>query len=655
MDECHERAGGRATPRAKRRGASRSRSRMSSGLRAARAVPAEALGVVRVYSPRKWVSARHRDLHEVREIGAARAMASPCGCLTAGSRAPPRTRHLGGRWQGTRRVVGPFESTFLGDAIVAEAQAHRADVIHCTYPEYVPRCCVPTVANFWHPELSPWVRSRTRADRAESLRPALSDALNDRLALRRATVAVAMTETVYSALVRRNAHPVLIPAFVPDALVRDVLPDRPLVCVMIARWIDAPRKGLARAIVALDRARAGGLDVRLTLVGEFADPATKVDLPSFTTPIGRLDPARSTHARVRRCLLVPSLWEEFGYVVLEAMAAGVPVVAGPIDVTRTFQTDGIRIVDWDDRRTLRVASAKRLRLRTSAFRAGPGHRLPASRCWRRIAPPSIDAEPCQGQAPAPKGQRQSRPRRPRRCPRRLAPARRFLRPRTRSPWLPPAGHAESCSMMRLGGTARRRSRRLISPSRSPSSTYRSTHLHIRRVCGDAPELLDVALGLLVVSHGAPDDRQSAACRPGGGEGGHVTRSIPLCMLRNPGRGTSLVDGTPASAGPSSGSWLFRRELLTVRDQADLRLRCRRGITATERLTLVIGVEPDLRRASPHHPAQSLLAARAMRRSPRVPETRRRRVRAAGRSFGPPVPDHDAEDRDASRHLRPGAR
>jgi glycosyltransferase involved in cell wall biosynthesis len=258
-------------------------------------------------------------------------------------------RHLGGRSDALRRFIGPFASTLLGNAIADAAEEYGADVVHCTYPEYAARHVMPTVTTFWHPQLSPWRRARSRAHRGETLKSELIYALNDRFALKRTSVAIALTRPVHAALVRRSVDCVLMPAFLPDARVQAVQSSRPPVCVMMARYLDAPRKGLSRAIAAAEIARRSHPDLRLILVGEFANPDAEHRLPAFCSVTGVLGNVELDRVlRAAGCLLVPSLWEEFGYGVLEGLAAGVPVVSGPLDIAATIRTDGLVVTDWDD-------------------------------------------------------------------------------------------------------------------------------------------------------------------------------------------------------------------------------------------------------------------------------------------------------------------
>jgi glycosyltransferase involved in cell wall biosynthesis len=262
----------------------------------------------------------------------------------------PEDRHLGGRGTGLQRFIGPFASTLLGNAIAEAAEEYQADVVHCTYPEYAARHPMPTVTTFWHPQLSPWQRVRSRADHSADLKSELTYALNDRFALRRTSVAIALTRPVHAALVRHGADCVLMPAFLSDARVQAVQSPRPAICIMVARYLDAPRKGLSRAIAAAEVARRRHPDLRLILVGEFAAPEAARRLPEFCSLTGVLgDTELDRVLRSAGCLLVPSLWEEFGYVVLEGLAAGVPVVSGPLDIAATIHSDGLLLTDWDNR------------------------------------------------------------------------------------------------------------------------------------------------------------------------------------------------------------------------------------------------------------------------------------------------------------------
>jgi glycosyltransferase involved in cell wall biosynthesis len=96
-----------------------------------------------------------------------------------------------------------------------------------------------------------------------------------------------------------------------------------------------PRKNVGVGIEAVHRLGAAGMAVELELIGRNAErfAAQLRRLPAsvalrITGPVGREEmPARLQAADV---LLIPSLYEEWGYVATEALISGTPVVAGPV-------------------------------------------------------------------------------------------------------------------------------------------------------------------------------------------------------------------------------------------------------------------------------------------------------------------------------------
>jgi len=96
-----------------------------------------------------------------------------------------------------------------------------------------------------------------------------------------------------------------------------------------------PRKNVSLAIDAVGVLAAAGRPVRLELVGSHANRlARSLDrLPKSVEVVmhGRL-PASGVHARMARAdaLLFPSLFEEWGYVAVESMQRGTPVVTLPV-------------------------------------------------------------------------------------------------------------------------------------------------------------------------------------------------------------------------------------------------------------------------------------------------------------------------------------
>lgn len=100
-------------------------------------------------------------------------------------------------------------------------------------------------------------------------------------------------------------------------------------------------KGLATYAAVLRALRQRGLPVRPLVVGE--GPAHERFARTLVDPVfaGYLDAAALGRAVASADILVnPSVTEAFGNVTLEAMAAGVPVVAADVPATRALIEDG---------------------------------------------------------------------------------------------------------------------------------------------------------------------------------------------------------------------------------------------------------------------------------------------------------------------------
>jgi D-inositol-3-phosphate glycosyltransferase len=116
----------------------------------------------------------------------------------------------------------------------------------------------------------------------------------------------------------------------------------------------APIKGLDTLLDALARVRAGGRAIQLLVVGGDADePADghEADLRRRITALGLHDTVRFVPAQPQHVLpayyaaadvsLLPSYYESFGMVALEAMACGSPVIASRVGGLTTTVRDGV--------------------------------------------------------------------------------------------------------------------------------------------------------------------------------------------------------------------------------------------------------------------------------------------------------------------------
>lgn len=248
-----------------------------------------------------------------------------------------------------RRLVGPFESQRVHRALCRVAASSQLDVIHATYPEFATRRW-PTVVTAWHPATSVFGRLRMMRRRGE--RGVRSMALftgDDLLAYRRARAVVAVTQEVQRALGRVGVTAHWIPPFIEDDEIAETTAERELTCVMVARYLDDPRKGLATAIEAVEGARRLRPGLRLVLAGGWRDPRAADQLPGFCVQAGILDAAGVRAAlRGAGCCLVPSHWEEFGYAGIEALAAGAPLVVSPLPAFDGMVVEGLFSTDPAD-------------------------------------------------------------------------------------------------------------------------------------------------------------------------------------------------------------------------------------------------------------------------------------------------------------------
>jgi glycosyltransferase involved in cell wall biosynthesis len=252
-------------------------------------------------------------------------------CLVSRSSVP--TRRLDGpslrpRSWVLRRLVGPFETLTASSDFAHVVAEFRPDVIHATYPEFamLPHGRVPMIITAWHPFSGLVSRTMTASRRGESRRAEFLFGMSDRLAYRRAARIIAITPQLASNLVRYGPTD-FIPPFCDVAAGSDRVRRRD-VCVMVARWLDSPRKGLDLAVDGVRIARQSKPDLRLWLIGELKQPKA---MPPFCEQLGLMDTA-TVHETVRQagsCIL-PSTFEEFGYVGLEALALGVPLVCSAL-------------------------------------------------------------------------------------------------------------------------------------------------------------------------------------------------------------------------------------------------------------------------------------------------------------------------------------
>lgn len=183
-------------------------------------------------------------------------------------------------------------------------------------------------------------------------------------ALLHADALVAVSDDGAATLIARGADPARVfvasggcdrlLACLPEGMSRE-----PLV-IAVGQWI--PRKNQARLARAWGQAAAHGW--RLELIGETeADPAYTAEVwqavracPAPVTVRGPLNDAELAHLYARASVFaLPSRFEGYGLVFAEALACGLPVIAGAVGPVPALIGDGGLLVPPDDEQALAVA------------------------------------------------------------------------------------------------------------------------------------------------------------------------------------------------------------------------------------------------------------------------------------------------------------
>jgi glycosyltransferase involved in cell wall biosynthesis len=175
----------------------------------------------------------------------------------------------------------------------------------------------------------------------------------DPVAYRRADMVVAVTDVLREALESMQCHPIHVPPGLNPEEIRESVPEpepgSPNTLVFAASDVSQPRKGFENMLDGL--ARLGEREVAFTLhvAGGGVDwGEARVeerglgDHVEFHGPVPRAD----LLALYRRATaaVVPSVYEEFGYVVLEAMAQGTPVVGSDIHAFEQLLRSGAGVL-----------------------------------------------------------------------------------------------------------------------------------------------------------------------------------------------------------------------------------------------------------------------------------------------------------------------
>jgi glycosyltransferase involved in cell wall biosynthesis len=241
------------------------------------------------------------------------------------------------------RALEPFRGWRAERVVARCAEELAADAIHVTNLSLAPRI-ERLVITAWDPIASPLGRLRAASARGEPRGQEAAHAIVDAIAARRASAIVAVTEAVKDGLSRFDRRTEVIPCFLPDDLITAPLPERSHEVVMVGLAIDSPRKGLTVAVEAVERARETVPEARLVLIGQWVDPTGQASLPDFCDVRGRMEPSDLRDVlRQAGCVLIASRWEEFGYAGLEALAAGAPVVCGPLPAYDGMSGGGVHV------------------------------------------------------------------------------------------------------------------------------------------------------------------------------------------------------------------------------------------------------------------------------------------------------------------------
>jgi glycosyltransferase involved in cell wall biosynthesis len=180
----------------------------------------------------------------------------------------------------------------------------------------------------------------------------LSFYLGDEAGYRASDCVVACTETLAGQLRGQGLEAVACPPPV-RALLEERAPaarDRLRLSLLVCSGdLSHPRKNLRDAVEALRYLVTPGREVVLHAIGRMGEglleAARQLPAGARLELVGPLSP-HEVHARMREAdvLLLPSLFEEWGYVAVESLMSGTPVVAYPVYPFAEMLTDGLGVV-----------------------------------------------------------------------------------------------------------------------------------------------------------------------------------------------------------------------------------------------------------------------------------------------------------------------
>lgn len=220
------------------------------------------------------------------------------------------------------------------------AREFEVDGVHVTRLGLIPGA-ERFVITAWDPIFSPVGRFRAARQRGEGPAREAAYGVLDAVASLRSSAIVAVTQAVRESL-HRFEHCEFIPPSLADDAIAPAIASRPHDVVLVAGILDMERKGLDLALTAMPLVRRQLPDARLILIGGWEDAARRGALPEFCEVRGSLSRAEvGASFAAAGCCLVPSLWEEFGYAGLEALAAGIPLACTPLPGYQGLSGGGI--------------------------------------------------------------------------------------------------------------------------------------------------------------------------------------------------------------------------------------------------------------------------------------------------------------------------
>jgi len=153
------------------------------------------------------------------------------------------------------------------------------------------------------------------------------------------------------------------------------------------------KKNLTRLVEAFARLHAGGLEHRLVLAGLDSGEGERLRAAAGDAPLELVgyvpDAELDALLRGADALVHPSLYEGFGFVVLEAMERGCPVVCSDATCLPETGGDAARYFDPLDVDAMAAAISDVLADRDRWIEAGRDHAAGFS--WRRTAAATLDA------------------------------------------------------------------------------------------------------------------------------------------------------------------------------------------------------------------------------------------------------------------------